>query len=219
VLAALDGGIPAQPRHLGVLMLGDVVAKQPGQAAVAAGIGHALDAVREIALASGADIEIVQGSHAAFHPGRTAELRVAGQTVGHAGELLPAIAEEADLPRTVAVVELDLDAVIALAEPGVEARPIGTLPAATQDLSLIVAADVPAAAVAAAVREGAGELLEHLRLVDDYRGQGVADGSKSLTFALRFRAADRTLTAAEASEAKLAGAALAAERTGASIRE
>jgi len=69
------------------------------------------------------------------------------------------------------------------------------------------------------VREGAGELLEHLDLVDDYRGPGVADGSKSLTFALRFRASDRTLTAAEASEAKLAGAALAAERTGASIRE
>ena len=49
--------------------------------------------------------------------------------------------------------------------------------------------------------------------------QGVPEGAKSLTFALRFRAADRTLTAAEASEAKLAGAALAAERTGAAIRE
>ena len=78
---------------------------------------------------------------------------------------------------------------------------------------------MPAATVAAAVREGAGELLEDLRLVDDYRGPGLPEGSKSLTFALRFRAADRTLTAAEASEAKLAGAALAAERTGAAIRE
>ena len=96
---------------------------------------------------------------------------------------------------------------------------IGTLPAATQDLSLVVGADIPAARVADAVREGAGELLEDLRLVDDYRGQGVPEGAKSLTFALRFRAADRTLTAAEASEAKLAGAALAAERTGAAIRE
>ena len=78
---------------------------------------------------------------------------------------------------------------------------------------------MPAADVAAAVREGAGPLLEELQLVDDYRGAGVPEGSKSLTFALRFRADDRTLTAAEASEAKLAGAALAAERTGAAIRE
>ncbi|KRE26323.1 phenylalanine--tRNA ligase subunit beta [Agromyces sp. Soil535] len=218
-LATLQAGIPPQPRHVGVLIVGDVVTKEPQQPPVAAGIVDAIDAVRQVGLAAGADIEIVQGSHQALHPGRTAELRVAGRTVGYAGELLPTLAEEADLPRVVAVAELDLDAVIDLAEPGVEAGAIGAYPAATQDLSLVVAADVPAATVAAAVRDGAGELLEHLHLVDDYRGPGVPDGSKSLTFALRFRADDRTLTAAEASGAKLAGAGVAAERTGAAIRE
>ncbi|WP_448809665.1 phenylalanine--tRNA ligase subunit beta [Agromyces bauzanensis] len=218
-LAELQAGIPPQPRHVGVLMVGDTVAKQPGQPAVPAGIADALDAVRQIALATGADLEIVQGSHQALHPGRTAELRVAGHTVGYAGELLPALADEADLPRVVAVAELDLDAIIELTAPALEARPIGTYPAATQDLSLVVDASVPAASVAAAVREGAGELLEELRLVDDYRGPGIPDDSKSLTFALRFRAPDRTLTAAEASEAKLAGAAVAGERFGARIRD
>ena len=68
---------------------------------------------------------------------------------------------------------------------------------------------MPAAEVRAALVEGAGELLESLRLVDDYRGPGVPEGAKSLTFALRFRAPDRTLTAAEATEAKLAGVAVA----------
>lgn len=218
-LAELQTGIPPQPRHVAVLLLGDAITKQPGQPAVPAGIVDALDAVRQIALATGADIEITQGSHQALHPGRTAELRVGARTVGFAGELLPTIAEEADLPRVVAVVELDLDAVLELTEPGLEARPVGTFPAATQDLSLVVDEGVPAATVAVAVREGAGELLEDLQLVDDYRGSGVPQGAKSLTFALRFRAADRTLTAAEASEAKLAGAALAAERTGAAVRE
>jgi phenylalanyl-tRNA synthetase beta chain len=218
-LETLQAGIPPQPRHVGVLVIGDVVAKQPGMAAVPAGIVDALDAVREIALAIGADVEVAQGSHQALHPGRTAELRVAGRAVGFAGELLPAVAEAADLPRVVAVAELDLDAVIALTDPGLDAGQIGTYPAATQDLSLVVPADVPAAAVAAAVRDGAGELLEHVQLVDDYRGTGMPEGAKSLTFALRFRALDRTLTAAEASEAKLAGARLAAERTGASVRE
>ncbi|RXZ37496.1 phenylalanine--tRNA ligase subunit beta, partial [Agromyces binzhouensis] len=174
---------------------------------------------RRIAHAVGAEVEFAQGAHQAMHPGRTAEVRVGGQLVGYAGELHPTLTAEADLPRVVAVAEVDLDAIIALASDSVEARPIGTLPAATQDLSLVVRADVPAARVAAAVREGAGELLEQLQLVDDYRGQGLPEGSKSLTFALRFRAGDRTLTAAEASDAKLAGAALAAERTGAAIRE
>ena len=93
------------------------------------------------------------------------------------------------------------------------------MPAATQDLSLVVAADVPAGDILATVIEGAGELLEHAVLVDDYRGQGVPDGSKSLTFALRFRAPDRTLTAAEASDAKLAAVTLAAQRHGATLRD
>ncbi|GAA1056563.1 phenylalanine--tRNA ligase beta subunit [Agromyces luteolus] len=219
VLDELNDGIPAQPRHVGVLLAGDLQHKQPGRAAEPAGIADALDAVRRIAHAAGAEVEFAQGSHQAMHPGRTAEVRVAGQFVGYAGELHPKLTAEADLPRVVAVAEVDLDAIIALASDAVEARPIGTLPAATQDLSLVVGAEVPAAVVAAAVREGAGELLEQLQLVDDYRGQGLPEGSKSLTFALRFRAGDRTLTAAEASDAKMAGAALAAERTGAAIRE
>lgn len=70
-----------------------------------------------------------------------------------------------------------------------------------------------------ALLEGAGPLLEEVRLTDDYRGAGVPDGAKSLTFALRFRAQDRTLTQAEATEAKLAGVAVAAERFGASLRD
>lgn len=218
-LDVLQAGIPPQPRHVGALIVGDVLTKQPGQAPVPAGIVDALDLVRQVALAVGAEIEVAQGSHQALHPGRTAELRVAGRPVGYAGELLPSVAEEADLPRVVAVVELDLDAIIALTEPGLEAGQIGTYPAATQDLSLVVDAGVPAAVVADAVRDGAGALLEDLHLVDDYRGAGVPEGSKSLTFALRFRAADRTLTAAEASEAKLAGAAAAGARTGAAIRD
>jgi len=61
--------------------------------------------------------------------------------------------------------------------------------------------------------------LESIELVDDYRGTGIQEGHKSLTFALRFRAPDRTLTAAEASDAKLAGVQLAAERVGAQLRE
>ncbi len=48
------------------------------------------------------------------------------------------------------------------------------MPAATQDLSLVVGGDVPAGDVLATVIEGAGELLEHAALVDDYRGPGCA---------------------------------------------
>ena len=179
----------------------------------------ALDVVRDVASASGVELQIRQGSHAALHPGRTAEVLLDGAVIGFAGELLPSLADDLDLPHRVAVVELDLDPLIARAGRLVVARPVGALPAATQDLSLVVPVAVAAADLHAAVAEGAGELLEAIRLVDDYRGAGVPEGSKSLTFALRFRAADRTLTAAEASAAKESGTALAAERFGASPRE
>ncbi|MCS0499348.1 phenylalanine--tRNA ligase subunit beta [Protaetiibacter mangrovi] len=218
-LARLGAGIPPQARHVAGLFLGEVTPKQPGSAAVASGLADALDAARQVGLALGLEIRAVQGAHPALHPGRTAELRVGDAVVGVAGELLPSLAAESDLPRVVAVYELDLDLLVELGAYDRQATPIGTLPAATQDLSLVVADTVAAGDVQDAVAAGAGELLEHIRLVDDYRGPGVAEGAKSLTFALRFRAADRTLTAAEATEAKLAGLARAAELFDATLRE
>ena len=98
------------------------------------------------------------------------------------------------------------------------ARPFGTLPAATQDISLVVDIKTPAADVLAAVEKGAGALLEEIILTDDYRGPNVQEGLKSLTFALRFRAMDRTLTQAEATEARDAGVELARKKFKAEIR-
>ena len=74
---------------------------------------------------------------------------------------------------------------------------------------------MPAAEVEAALREGAGELLESIRLFDVYTGDQVGEGKKSLAYALRFRAADRTLKEGEAAAARDAAVARAAERTGA----
>ena len=218
-LATLNASIPPQPRMVAVLLTGNLAPKQPGRAAEPADLGAALDAVRVIAAAAGTTIDVAQGQRAALHPGRTGVLSVGAVEVGYVGELLPAVAEASDLPGRVIVAELDLDLVLSLVGSRVVAASLSGYPAATQDVSLVVGADVPAAEVRAALEEGAGALLEATRLVDDYRGTGVPEGSKSLTFALRFRAPDRTLTAAEATDAKMAGVAVAAERFGASIRD
>jgi phenylalanyl-tRNA synthetase beta chain len=92
---------------------------------------------------------------------------------------------------------------------------ISSFPVAKEDVALIVDVDVPAAAVERALRTGAGPLLESIWLFDVYTGPQVGDGKKSLAYALRFRAPDRTLTDAEAAEARDAAVAAAAERTGA----
>lgn len=221
-LAKLESTIPAQPKHLAALFAGERLQQQVGTKAVTSGYEDAIQAARIAALAVGAKLQVRQASPKGYHPGRTAELFVTNQlgdqVVGYAGELDPALATENHLPRRVGVLELNLDLLGALAPDVVQAGAVNTFPAATQDVSLVVANEVPAAAVLAAVAEGAGELLENIQLTDDYRGTGIAEGHKSLTFALRFRANDRTLTQAEASVARDGGVAVANQRFGATIR-
>ncbi len=218
-LDMLNAAIPPQPRHVAVLLTGNLTPRQPGRAGEQASLGDALDAVRVIGVAAGVGIDVVQTQRAALHPGRAGALSVNGEEVGYVGELHPQVSADADLPGRAIVLELDLDRVLTLAGERVVAASLSTYPAATQDVSLVVGIEVPASEVRAALIDGAGELLESASLVDDYRGTGLEEGQKSLTYALRFRASDRTLTAAEATDAKLAGVAAAAEQYGATIRD
>ena len=112
--------------------------------------------------------------------------------------------------------ELDLDALPAAAVPVGPA--ISSFPPVLIDLALVVAEEVPAADVAEALREGAGELLESLRLFDVYTGAPVPAGHRSLAYALTLRAPDRTLTSEEATAVRDAAVAAAARATGAELR-
>jgi phenylalanyl-tRNA synthetase beta chain len=153
-----------------------------------------------------------------FHPGRAAKVLVGSAHVGSVGELHPELSAELHLPRRVAIFELDLDALFQTAPEVLQALELRVMPAATQDLSLVVDVSLSAAELLTAIQEGAGELLESIDLIDDYRGQGLAAGKKSLTFALLFRASNRTLTQAEATQARDAAVALVNAKFGAELR-
>jgi phenylalanyl-tRNA synthetase beta chain len=217
-LSALQATIPSQPRHLAILLTGDRVKQQNGLAASVFDYSDAIEAAKIVARSIGVELELKSAAPKGFHPGRTAELLVSGQHVGFAGELDPALAADCDLPRRVGAAELNLEVLYECATEVRQATPIGVMPAATQDLSLLVDSDLPAATLLATIVEGAGSLLENVRLVEDYRGNNIPEGKKSLTFALRFRAEDRTLTQVEASESRDKAVALAHERFGAIIR-
>lgn len=221
-LAAINKALPVQPRHAAVVLAG--AREQAGWW----GKGHpadwadAVEAARLIARESGTELLIRAGQYGPWHPGRCAELAVVidgdERVVGHAGELHPRVLKALGLPARTCAMEIDLDAVEAAGTGTVEAPRIATFPVATQDVALVVDAGVPAAEVEAVLREGAGELLESIRLFDVFTGEQLGEGRKSLAYALRFRAADRTLTVEEASAARDAAVALAAERTGAVLR-
>lgn len=219
-LDSLMASIPKQPHMLGALFVGNRLSAQVGRRAIAASYLDALQAARTTALTVGLELDFIQTKKIGFHPGRTAEIRIKNTEIslGYAGELHPEIALANDLPRQVAVVEINLDSLIANAPTIVQAREVKTYPAATQDLSLVVKKHIPAGEVLALIRQTAGELLEDISLVDDYTGSSLSDDEKSLTFALRFRAGDRTLTQVEASAAKDQAVAAAFARFGATIR-
>lgn len=219
VLADLNAGIPDQPRLIAGLFAGKEHEDMPGATARAYDWRDALDAARLVADSTGIDLGVAQGQHQAFHPGRTAALLASdGTVIGYAGELHPKLLKSLDLPERTCAFELNFTALLEDASGPVEAYGIYGYPATNQDVALIVDAAVPASEIADALAEGAGELLEDIRVFDDYRGTGIEEGKKSVAFALRFRANDRTLTAEEASESREAAVALAAERFGAVMR-
>ncbi|MBB1255482.1 phenylalanine--tRNA ligase subunit beta [Streptomyces alkaliterrae] len=221
-VAELDAALPAQPRHVAVVLSG--ARELPGWWGEGrpAMWADAVEAARTVAREAGAELRIAAGQYGPWHPGRCARLSVeidgVEQVVGHAGELHPRVTKAFGLPARSSAMELDLDALEKAAGGPVTAPEVSTFPVATQDVALVVDAAVPAADVEAALREGAGELLESLRLFDVYTGEQLGEGRKSLAYALRFRAKDRTLTAEEAGAAREAAVTAAATRTGAELR-
>lgn len=215
-VARLDDSLPHQPVHVAAVLCGLREPRGPWGPGRSVEAADAFEAVRVIARTCGVDVDLRPAQQLPWHPGRCAEVIVDGRVIGHAGQLHPSAVERCGLPNGTCAVELDLDAI-----PLVErlaAPQVSPFPAVFQDLSLVVDADVPASAVIDAVRDGSGELLEAVSLFDVYTGPQIGDGRKSLTLALRFRAVDRTLTEDEASAARDAAVAAAADRLGAVLR-
>lgn len=214
-LDKLYDAIPHQPLHLSVVLAGERERTGWWGEGRAAGWSDAIAVARRLGDEVGVAVETQQATQAPWHPGRCAALVVDGETIGHAGELHPKVCAAFDLPARSAAVELDLDRLMAKAVDVTPGPAFSAMPMAKEDVALVVDADVTAGAVEAALREGAGELLESVRLFDVYTGEQIGAGRKSLAFALRFRAADRTLTDAETGAARDAAVARAAELTGA----
>lgn len=221
-IASLDAALPRQPRRAAVVLAG--AREQAGWWGKGrpADWADSVEAARTVAREAGVELTVRADRHAPWHPGRCAALYVTvdGEETlfGHAGELHPRVIKELHLPERTCAMEVELDVLEQAVDGALQAPRISTFPVATQDVALVVDQAVPAADVEQALRDGAGELLESLRLFDVFTGEQIGGGRKSLAYALRFRAPDRTLTVDEASAARDAAVALAAERTGAVLR-
>ena len=187
-----DQLLPDEREHLSIALAG-----QEAPAAV-----EVLDAL-DNALAL-PNMQLRTATPAGMHPTRSAEIVIAGRVRGHVGEVDPAVLGAYGVDGRVAWVELDLGAVLDGPHGNRKYRPVSKYPSSDIDLAFEVPDDIPASSVAGSLRKGGGQLLVGLELFDVYRGQGVADGARSLAYRLRFQADDRTLTDGEVAEVRQA---------------
>jgi len=227
-LATLQAALPDQPPLVAGVLAGSRQLPGwwgPGTQAIWA---DAIEAARSVGAVLHLSFEVRAAAEAPWHPGRCAALYVRAHRdgrehewlAGYAGELHPRVIAAYGLPPRASAFELDYAVLAAAAEAAEPVRgpALPAYPLATQDVALVVPEEVPAAEVVAALRAGAGGLLEDVRLFDVYTGAQLGAGTKSLAYTLRLRAPDRTLTAAEATAARDAAVAEAARRTGAVLR-
>ena len=214
IIDAITSSVPPQAFHVAGLLVGKTENSDWQGPARAYNWQDAIAYAQDILQLCNLNWEIKRSDFAPWHPGRCAELIVDGKAVAHAGELHPRIVAAYGLPERSVAFAVGLSA---LPETKL-VRPfsVGTMPAALQDVALIVDESVAAGEVEDALRAGAGTLLESITLFDRY--DKIGDGKISLAFSLVFRAQDRTLTGAEITEAREAAVAEAEKRTGAVLR-
>jgi phenylalanyl-tRNA synthetase beta chain len=157
--------------------------------------------------------------HDAFHPGRCAQVRVNGETVGVMGEVHPLVREAFELPDgPICALEFDLDVLLAPWGAAREMMPLSTHPPVYEDLAIVVDEDIPAVRVRSLIARAGVPLLRSVALFDVYRGAQVGAGKKSLAYRLTYQADDRTLTDEEVAEVRSGIVQRLEETLGATLR-
>jgi phenylalanyl-tRNA synthetase beta chain len=137
---------------------------------------------------------------AGYRPGRAARVLAGGSPVGVVGEVADSVVEALGLERPVVAFEVVLDDLLAAPRRDRQFAPLSRFPASTIDLAFEVPDAVPAGAIERTLRDAGGDLLEDVRVFDEFRSESIGAGRRSLAFTLRFRAPDRTLTDATVAE-------------------
>ena len=129
-----------------------------------------------------------------MHPGRTANLVIAGKVCGYFGEIHPHVAKNYGVDTKLYVAELDLAMILAHIERARSYVPLPKYPATTRDIAMLVKDDVLVGDIEKVISQRGGKLLESCELFDVYQGKQIEAGHKSVAYKLVFRASDRTLT-------------------------
>ncbi|MEG4058203.1 MULTISPECIES: phenylalanine--tRNA ligase subunit beta [unclassified Microcoleus] len=161
-------------------------------------------------------------SNTRLHPGRTAALSLNGKHLGVFGQLHPQLQQQKDLPEQVYVFQLDL--AVLLSQLGRwnnltrKFAGYSSFPASDRDIAFFAPVEVPVVEMQTAMKKAAGSLLDSVELFDEYRGDNVPAGQRSLAFRLIYRAGDRTLSETDVEPAQQKVRDVLVEKFGVSLR-
>jgi len=215
--------LPDERLHLGIVLAGDFQPATWRWPAQQADFYTAKGVLVALLDALGVRWRLVAGGPAFLHPGRAAEVVVDAREAGWLGELHPSVAADfglGELERPPAVLELDLDVVLPVADQVTRRyEDLITYPAVVQDIAVLVDEAIEARTVIDTVAAAGGEELRSVHVFDVYRGEQVGEGRKSLALRLEFRSPERTLTDAEVAARRDAIREAVAHEMGGTLRE
>lgn len=141
------------------------------------------------------------GETCALHPGRSAVIYAGETPIGYLGEIHPTVQKNYEIGTRTYVAKLLIDEMQPLAQTEITYQPLPKFPAITRDLSLVCADEVPVGDLQAAMKNAVGNILEQITLFDVYKGEQIAAGMKSVSFSIRMRSHEGTLTDEQADAA------------------
>lgn len=210
----LEGGRREEDR-IALVVSGSALAEQWGCAARPVDF-HDLAGDLQALLGPRSAWDLVPASVAWAHPGRCAEVRVDGRSVGWIAQIHPELATQLDANGEIYAFELRLAAVSGWAVP--QSAAVSRFPATRRDLALVLPESVPFSAVEECLQTALGAALERVVLFDVYRGASLPEGSRSLAIGLIFQAHSRTLVDTEVDALVAAGVQAVTGTLGGSIR-
>ncbi|MGH4124867.1 MAG: phenylalanine--tRNA ligase subunit beta [Clostridium sp.] len=129
-----------------------------------------------------------------YHPGKTSNLYVKRELVGVVGEIHPSVSENYEVEQRCYIAELNLDMLYKYADLNKKYNALPKFPAVTRDIALIVDAEVLVQDIEDIIVKQGGNILESTKLFDVYKGKQIAEGKKSIAYAIIYRRVDKTLT-------------------------
>lgn len=141
------------------------------------------------------------GETCALHPGRSAVIYAGETPIGYLGEVHPTVQKNYEIGTRTYVAKLLIDEMQPLAQTEITYQPLPKFPAITRDLSLVCADEIPVGDLQAAMKKAVGNILEQITLFDVYKGEQIAAGMKSVSFSIRMRSHEGTLTDEQADAA------------------